>query len=80
MALFGIRIGGKRYSRAQAQVIFDKMAEEITMLQKALNDSKAREGVLRRELSKVLNERDALKEQLLDFPARDDSGRYIKRK
>lgn len=85
--MFGtIRINGVRYTHAQARLLFQRMSDEIEKLDNELEelandlkDAQAREGIARRELGKVMKERDQLREKLSAYDRkRGTDGRFSK--
>ena len=81
-----IKINGVRYTHAQARLLFERMSDEIEKLDNEaeeltndLKDARAREGIARRELGKVMKERDQLREKLSAYDRkRGTDGRFSK--
>lgn len=86
MGLFTLKINGVNYTHAQAHLLFERMAEEITNLntelearQKQVNDLSGQIAVARKVLNDKRAEAEELRKQLAKWkPKRGEGGRFTK--
>lgn len=86
MCLLKVKINGVKYSIRTAEIVARNLLNELSATKAVLGDALDEYSnqadkilALEGEVAKLKAENAKLREELGDFPARDESGKYIKR-